>query len=276
MPEASSWFPVRKGSDQKGGAYNTSYYTKWNMKELKSDIAVQVQEMRKSPAFDGYSFGLLIMRSWVPKPLGHVSQINTYDYPILPYIVEGSNFSRILGGDMTLVPNIIEAAKDLENCGCKCITSSCGYFGRYQKHVAEALNVPVYISSLCQIPWVLSGLNEEKKIIVLCYDDALLKKETLLACGLSEKDISRCMIKGLCNEPEFANIRKCQGYYNIEIAREEIVNMALRLQRENEDVVAIVLECTDMPPHAAAIQKATNLPVFDVTTLLDFINSVVM
>ena len=62
----------------------------------------------------------------------------------------------------------------------------------------------------------------------------------------------------------------------MDLAREEIVGTALRLQKENPDVSAIVLECTDMPPHAAAIQKATNLPVFDVTTLLDFINSVVM
>jgi hypothetical protein len=246
------------------------------MKELKPDISVALEQQKTSPAFDGYSFGLLIMRSWVPKPLGHVSQVNTYEYPILPYIVEGSNFVRILGGDMSLVPNIVEAAKNLQDCGCKCITSSCGYFGRYQKHVAEALDVPVYISSLCQIPWVLSSLNENKKIIVLCYDDSQLSQETLKACGLSDQDVSRCVIKGLCTEPEFSRFRTGVGHYNVDLAREEIVGTALRLQRENPDVSAIVLECTDMPPHAAAIQKATNLPVFDVTTLLDFINSVVM
>ena len=95
------------------------------MKELKPDISVALEQQKTSPAFDGYSFGLLIMRSWVPKPLGHVSQVNTYEYPILPYIVEGSNFVRILGGDMSLVPNIVEAAKNLQDCGCKCITSSC-------------------------------------------------------------------------------------------------------------------------------------------------------
>ena len=249
-------------------------YTKIAMKEVKVPVSIGVKQSSGSP-YDGYSFGILIMRSWVPKPLGHVSQVNTYEYPVLPYLVEGSNFQRILGGDMTLLPTIIGAAKELESLGCKCITSSCGYFGRFQKAVADELDAPVYISSICQIPWVLSGLGQDKKVMVLCYDDSLLVRPILESCGLSDSDINRCVIKGLCNEPAFSDIRKCQGHYSVETAREEIVSTALRLQRENPDIAAIVLECTDMPPHAAAIQKATNLPVFDITTLLDFINSVV-
>jgi len=244
------------------------------MKELKPAISAQVQQRQSAP-IEGYSFGVLIMRSWVPKPLGHVSQANTYEYPIMPHIVEGSNFVRILGGDMTLLPAIVDAAKELQAKGCKCITSSCGYFGLFQKPIAEELDVPLYISSLCQIPWVLSGLGKDKKIIVCCYDDSLLKRETLESCGLSGEDIDRCIIKGLCVEPEFGRFRTGVGHYNVELAREEIVNTILRLQAANPDVAAVVLECTDMPPHSAAIQQATGLPVFDVTTLLDFIDSVV-
>jgi len=245
------------------------------MKELKLNYEQQQAEEYQYPAFDGYSFGLLIMRSWVPKPLGHVSQCSTYDYPIMPYIVEGSNFDRILGGDMSIVPEVIKAAKWLEEHGCKCITSSCGYFGLFQEKVVDAMKVPVYISSLVQIPWVLKGFSKEKKIGVLCYDDSLLKKETLKACGLKDAEIDRLVIRGLCNEPNFSDIRKCQGHYDIEGAGEEIVAKAVQL-KEKYDLAAIVLECTDMPPHSAAIQKATNLPVFDVTTLLNFINDIVM
>lgn len=244
------------------------------MKELKPNIKSNRQQQTSFPT-EGCSFGLLIMRSWNPKPLGHVSQCGSYEYPIMPDIVEGSNFPRILGGDMSLVPNILEAAKRLQDLGCKAITSSCGYFGRYQRHVADALDVPVYISSVCQIPWVLSGLGDDKKIMVLCYDDTFLIRPILEACGLSERDISRCVIKGLCTEPQFSLFRKCQGHYDVDGACVEIVSTATRLQKENPDIAAIVLECTDMPPHAAAIQKATNLPVFDITTLMDFIDTVV-
>ena len=61
------------------------------------------------------------------------------------------------------------------------------------------------------------------------------------------------------------------GHYEIERFRQELVDLALLMQREHPEVGAIVLECTDMPPHTAAIQKATNLPVFDAVTLIRFI-----
>jgi hypothetical protein len=34
------------------------------------------------------------------------------------------------------------------------------------------------------------------------------------------------------------------------------------------DIGALVLECTNMPPYADAVRRATGLPVHDLTTLL--------
>ena len=34
---------------------------------------------------------------------------------------------------------------------------------------------------------------------------------------------------------------------------------------------AIVLECTNMPPYAKAIHEATGLPVYDITTLANYV-----
>ncbi len=44
--------------------------------------------------------------------------------------------------------------------------------------------------------------------------------------------------------------------------RAEVVAAAERLQSANPDLGAIVLECTDMPPYAYAVQRATGLPLF--------------
>jgi Asp/Glu/hydantoin racemase len=51
-------------------------------------------------------------------------------------------------------------------------------------------------------------------------------------------------------------------------SRDELVRVAKRMVSEHPDVGAIVLECTNMPPYAAAIQKEVHLPIFDIYTLV--------
>ena len=41
--------------------------------------------------------------------------------------------------------------------------------------------------------------------------------------------------------------------------------------RQNPEIGAIVLECTNMTPYAAAIQEQTGLPVFDIYTLVNYV-----
>lgn len=55
----------------------------------------------------------------------------------------------------------------------------------------------------------------------------------------------------------------------------ELVSIAKNMVRDHPDIGAILLECTDMPPHAADIQRAVNLPVFDSVTMIKFIKNVV-
>jgi Asp/Glu/hydantoin racemase len=44
-----------------------------------------------------------------------------------------------------------------------------------------------------------------------------------------------------------------------------------RAIQENNDVGAIVLECTDLSPFAEAVQRETELPVFDIVILANMI-----
>jgi Asp/Glu/hydantoin racemase len=50
------------------------------------------------------------------------------------------------------------------------------------------------------------------------------------------------------------------------------VRVARRLVTEHPDVGAIVLECTNMPPYAADIQRETGRPVFDIVALVTLIH----
>lgn len=53
---------------------------------------------------------------------------------------------------------------------------------------------------------------------------------------------------------------------------QEIIEATLRAT-DNHDIGAVVFECTELSPHAAAIQNAVRLPVYDFTTMINFMYS---
>jgi len=52
----------------------------------------------------------------------------------------------------------------------------------------------------------------------------------------------------------------------------EVTEKAKQLVTRCPDIGAIVLECTDLPPFASSIKKATGLPVFDVNMLITMLH----
>jgi hypothetical protein len=63
------------------------------------------------------------------------------------------------------------------------------------------------------------------------------------------------------------------GVYNPAKVEQEIVAVAKQMVSENDDIGAILLECTELSPHAFAVQDAVRLPVWDYTTLTKWIYS---
>ena len=58
------------------------------------------------------------------------------------------------------------------------------------------------------------------------------------------------------------------GVYNPAKVEQEIVDVAKQMLQENDDIGAILLECTELSPHAVAVQNAVRMPVWDYTTLI--------
>jgi Asp/Glu/Hydantoin racemase len=76
-------------------------------------------------------------------------------------------------------------------------------------------------------------------------------------------------VAGMEGEKEFTRVMLGDEMeLDVDLAREEHVRVARRLVADHPDVGAIVLECTNMPPYTADIQRETGLPVFDITTLV--------
>jgi hypothetical protein len=69
------------------------------------------------------------------------------------------------------------------------------------------------------------------------------------------------------------SILEGKGWMDDAAVEREVVDSAVALTRDHPEVSALLLECSDMPPYAHAVQRATGLPVWDFTTLIDWIAS---
>lgn len=89
-----------------------------------------------------------------------------------------------------------------------------------------------------------------------------------------EDKANRIVIMGCENGEEFSSsIMANTGVYNPAKVEQEIVAVATKMLQENDDIGSILLECTELSPHAAAVQDAVRMPVWDYTTLTKWIHS---
>ncbi|MFZ5946089.1 MAG: aspartate/glutamate racemase family protein [Bacillota bacterium] len=230
--------------------------------------------IRKGQVISGYTVGILLLDVWYPLLPGNVVNASTYSYPVRHKLVPGANQKRMHSGDPTLIDDLIKAGRELEMEGVRAICGACGYFGHFQPQMAAAMNVPVFLTSLVQIPLIRQGLKPGQKIGILCADKPSLTPELMKKCGTDDPSI--CVIEGLGEEPEFsALLNSDRGCFNNAKIREEVVNAAKRIVQNNSNIGAILLECSDMPPYASEVQKAVNLPVYDFITMINWVNHAV-
>jgi Asp/Glu/hydantoin racemase len=200
---------------------------------------------------------------WNPGP--------AFSFPVKGKGVSGADFDTIVKNPTKATLNLlIKAAQELEHEGVKAITTSCGFNAIWQGKLAESVNIPVFTSSLLLVPLVSRMLARGCKVGIITADKNSLTPKHLRAVGI-DNSIPICII-GMESEEELYNV--VTGKKEVLDEKEftkDVIKVARRLIRENNDVGAIVLECTDLSPFAEAIQRETNLPVFDIVILANMI-----
>ncbi|MGR0319838.1 aspartate/glutamate racemase family protein [Agromyces sp. ZXT2-3] len=223
----------------------------------------------------GHAVGILLLNTGYPIIPGNVANASTYSYPVRFAVVEGADSPRLIGGDPTLLEPVLAAAHGLVRDGCRAIVGACGYFARFQRELAEALPVPVFLSSLCQVPMILGGLQPRQRLGILCAKASSLDQRMLTAVGVRED--APIVVAGMEHSPGFRGaILEDQGWMDLDQVRDEVVGAAVRLAADHPDIGGLLLECSDMPPYATQVQEATGLPVWDYLTLIDWIHSSVV
>jgi hypothetical protein len=240
-----------------------------------STTGKRVFNARRGQVAYGYSIGIVCLEYYLPFIPGDVGNASTYDFPVLYREVKGATFEAIIERqNPAMAPLIVEAAQELVRQGVRAITSDCGYFGAYQREVAAAVPVPVFLSSLMQAPLVLSMLAPEQRLAAFVANGATLSDRLLDRIGIVDR--SRIVFRGLEDKPQFKRVvlEEC-GTLDVELMEAEVVEAALEMQTAHPEVGAILLECSDLPPYSAAVQAATGLPVFDWIGFINYVQQAV-
>jgi Asp/Glu/hydantoin racemase len=224
---------------------------------------------RGGKAVYGAPLGILMLEARFPRIPGDMGNATTWPFPVLYRIVRGASPEKVvLQGARGLLPDFIDAAKDLVRLGAEAITTNCGFLSLFQAELAAAIAVPVATSSLMQAPWVQATLPPGKRVGVVTISGSTLTPQHLAAVGVAldtptigtenGREFFRVLIKAESDDMDVA------------LARQDVVDAGKSLCAKHPDVGAIVLECTNMPPYAAALQEAVGLPVYDIYSMISW------
>jgi Asp/Glu/hydantoin racemase len=235
--------------------------------------------VKSSQSIYGYSIGIIMLDCSFPRIPGDIGNATTFNFPVLYRIIRGVSFQKIINKrDKQYLKPFISAARELEKQGVKAITTSCGFLAVFQQILSEAVKIPLFSSSLIQVPLVYEMLGRRGKIGILTSDSNFLSEDHFMAVGWSSKDIPIAI----------ASMQQCKEFNRVILRGQElpmmdaskieaeVVSVIKKLIIEEPDVRALVIECTNLPPFASAIQKETGLFIFDIVTLTKMVHEAAM
>ncbi len=212
------------------------------------------------------TLGVLMLDNAFERFPGDLGNPATFDCPVLYETVPGATTHAIttIADDRFLEP-FTEAARRLIARGADGIITSCGFLAIYQQQLSRSLPVPVATSALLQIPLVERLLPAGLRIGVITFNGQALGRPHFDGVGAARDT----PVVGLAVDGHFRRALLGDPTVDSYDDREaEAIAAAERLLDLFPNTGAIVLECTNLVPHAKAIRAATGKPVYDVMTLV--------
>jgi hypothetical protein len=217
----------------------------------------------------GHALGILMLDTRFPRVPGDVGNALTWPFPVRYKVVKGAASHRIMGEtpDPSLLQPFVDGARELEAEGVRAITTSCGFLAVFQRELAAAVSVPVLTSSLLQVPMVARLIGPDRSVGILTERPRLTPRH-FTAAGWSAADVP-VHVTALPPDAVFPTVFiDGASEADTDVLERELVDAAVGLVGAHPDVGAIVLECTNFVPFSQAMRRATELPVFDLYTLV--------
>lgn len=230
---------------------------------------------RGGRALYGNALGILVLNTTYPAFPGNVANATSYSFPVRYKVMDIPTdwWCDARGPDEKRYQIFLAAAKELEAEGVKAITTGCGFFAIYQRRAARELNVPLFASPLIMVPMIWRMIGENRRVGIVTAGGKHLTNGTFLAEAGIDETIPLA-VKGMENSQEFWKVIVEQSKPEVDTEKfeAEVVSVARALLEEHPDIGAFVFECSDLPPCAGAVSKATGLPVFDFISLAHLVH----
>ena len=217
----------------------------------------------------GVTIGVLALKSYFPKPPGHIKNPSSMPFPVKYEMLDGITVPELLNNpNGAMKDRIIDAARRLEKKGVRAITGSCGFLALFQNEIAAAVSDPVIVTALIQVPMVHHVTNAP--VGILTASAPALTEAHLENVGAGGVPFA---VQGLEETSEFATVilRNERTEMDLDKVAAEVIEAGQALIRRVPEIRAIALECTDLPPYANQIQNALSRPVFDLITLTSMV-----
>jgi hypothetical protein len=205
--------------------------------------------------------GVLMLQTRFPRPPGDIGHPSSFGFPVRYRVVPGAYPAAVVRGqDPALLAPFIAAGAELVHEGARALTTSCGFLARWQRELQAALPVPVWSSSLLHLAQ-LRGL----RCGVITIEAASLTPEHFTAVGADPATPVEGITPGSALHTTLLEDRSTLDEVD---AERQVLAAGQRLLARHPALQALVLECTNLPPYADALRRATGLPVHDILTLL--------
>jgi len=205
--------------------------------------------------------GVLMLQTRFPRPPGDIGHPASFAFPVRWRVVEGATPERIVRGrDPRALAPFIEAGHALVAEGAQALATSCGFLALWQRELQAALPVPVWTSSLLELAELRS-----QRCGVITIEAASLTAAHFEAVGADPATPVEGITPG---SPLHRSLLEDRPELDMADAEALVLAAAARLRERQPGLQTLLLECTNLPPYADALRRATGLPVHDVITML--------
>ncbi|MGY4167672.1 hypothetical protein [Bradyrhizobium sp. USDA 4529] len=213
---------------------------------------------------NGGALGVLQLQC-APQTLpGSLSNPSTFPFPTIYRPVPDASVQLVVfGGDEAkMEAAFINTARELVRHGAVAITSACGFAIKYQKAMAHALSVPVSMSSLLLLSYLMT--TTKGRIGIVTFDSRPLTFDLLKLSGVEAHD--RIAVVGIENSETWREMSRPENKTTVSQMAKDVLAAIALMRKQHDDVEAILFECAGFPAVAQHVREQTKLPVYDAVT----------